>query len=479
MSSFPPVNGADESAQAVRCHFIIGHPNKPKFMIVQHGTGWEPPTLNLPAQRMEDLRPSLITREVLQKYGLRATVLRIWLTTPTYACIELEVHKTRAFGIQAVWVDLDTYTQRFEPTEHDPFVAWLREKASGSTPGQRSPWQRQGWLSEAGSWIHSQMKGLGMEPPVGIAQFKAGLERSCVLQVRSNDGDMWFKAAYQRPPGEARLTSALCKKWPEIVTTPFVVDAERNWLFMPDFRQEGGERPEPDTYPEFAAALGRLQFESLSFLDEWRELDCPDFSVNALQERRGISEELYQRVESRLGEGVNPLDEAQRAELHEAIDLLRNGCGRLAEFGIPDTLTHLDFRADNFYVYAGHCRIFDWGDVAITHPFFALAYALHLYRTADAPDLGFRHAAVIDDRLVHGMRDRYISQFSALAPPERLEEALDLACAVFPLFDFLNGASELQYFEPGGQQQLNLLHSLRQRARTLLIAARVYQSACD
>ena len=479
MNSFPPVNGAGETTQALRCHFIIGHPQEPKFMVVRHSTGWEPPTLNLPLRSMTDIRPAVITKEIMERYGLRATVLRVWLTTPTYACIELEVHKVRTFNMQAVWVDLDTYTQKFEPTEHDPFIAWLRDASSGSIPPLRSPWERKGWLSEAGSWIHEKMQDLGMPPPVGISQFKAGLQRSCVLRVRTNDGDLWFKAAYQRDPGEGRLTLALSQKWPEVVTSPLVVDAERNWLLMPDFHREGGGRPEPDTYPEFAAALGRLQFESVPFLEDWRSMGCPDFSLAAIEDPKGISETLYQQIEPRLSEGVNPLEEAELAELNPAMDMLRNGCGRLAEFGIPDTLTHLDFRADNFYVRDGTCRIFDWGDVAITHPFFALAYALHLNRTADAPELGFRQATVISDRLVQGMKDRYLAEFSELLPLERLEEALDLACAVFPLFDFLNAASELQYFEPGSPQHHNLLHSLRQRARTVIIAAGIYRSAHD
>ena len=43
----------------VTCHVIIGHPEKPKFLVIDHEEGWAPPILLHPPGPVDYLAPDL------------------------------------------------------------------------------------------------------------------------------------------------------------------------------------------------------------------------------------------------------------------------------------------------------------------------------------------------------------------------------------------------------------------------------------
>jgi hypothetical protein len=91
----------------------------------------------------------------------------------------------------------------------------------------------------------------------------------------------------------------------------------------------------------------------------------------------------------------------------------------LDSFGIPATLHHDDFHDGNLFIQKGRIIFTDWGESAVTHPFFTLVVMLRgagnsLDLETDAPELA-------------SMRDWYLSQWTDYAPLKELQPALKLA----------------------------------------------------
>jgi Phosphotransferase enzyme family len=86
---------------------------------------------------------------------------------------------------------------------------------------------------------------------------------------------------------------------------------------------------------------------------------------------------------------------------------------------IPATLHHDDFHDGNLFLHNGRVRFTDWGESAVTHPFFSLVVLLRgasnsLDLASDAPELA-------------QMRDWYLSHWTDYASPAGLQAAAYLA----------------------------------------------------
>jgi len=71
---------------------------------------------------------------------------------------------------------------------------------------------------------------------------------------------------------------------------------------------------------------------------------------------------------------------------------------------------HGDPHGGNITYHDGHYTIFDWTDGCVTHPFFDLLTFL------DPREPDFDH-----------LRDAYLAEWSAFAPPDALRQTFDLA----------------------------------------------------
>jgi aminoglycoside phosphotransferase (APT) family kinase protein len=110
-------------------------------------------------------------------------------------------------------------------------------------------------------------------------------------------------------------------------------------------------------------------------------------------------------------------DEYQRLKaLQEDFERM---CRELASFGIPATLHHDDFHDGNLFLLNGRVIFTDWGESAVTHPFFTLVVLLRgasnsLDLEPDAPELA-------------QVRDWYLSQWTDYAPLAELQRVVRLA----------------------------------------------------
>ncbi len=125
-----------------------------------------------------------------------------------------------------------------------------------------------------------------------------------------------------------------------------------------------------------------------------------DESAMLLDQPDGLSADEYQRLKA-FGPQFRQL------------------CARLASFGIPETLHHDDFHDGNIFVQDQRIIFTDWGESALTHPFFTLVVMLRgLENTLDlqpeAPE-------------VLQLRDWYLSSWTDYAPLAELQAIVGLA----------------------------------------------------
>ena len=66
------------------------------------------------------------------------------------------------------------------------------------------------------------------------------------------------------------------------------------------------------------------------------------------------------------------LTSAEYARLRALLPQYAAMCGRLADYGIPETLHHEDFHDANIFVNEGRYTFADWGESGVAHPFFTL-----------------------------------------------------------------------------------------------------------
>ena len=453
----------------VPCHCIISHPEEPKFLVIRHSNGWSPPLLQVPTDGTLMYKPAVINQGMMKKYGLRTTVLRHILSARNYHCIELELHASSPRNLQAVWVDRDNYAQfrRQDAGSDDPFEAWLRERESGAVPPLRSPWERPGWYREAEQWLTDRLVELDIQASGSIQQFKAGVPISCILRVATARGQIYFKAGYPKPPGEVRLTRLLADRWPDLVPRPLATDENRNWMVMRDFGMKKENRAKPAHYPEFARALARFQIEAADDIGAFAGISCPVMDLDFLGNATGV-EDLLKRVEPLLSGGMRALDQTEMDRLRQAISRSPTACAELGEYQIANSLAHLDYRPDNWFVEGGVCRVMDWADVVISHPFMSLCQALSFFDEHGTGEPGRADATPFDDRKKEAMIKAYLDVFRAHGSSQNLDASLEVASRVYPLLRFCFVASELQYLEDQGPHNLEVRNLLKQSARMLI-----------
>jgi len=115
-------------------------------------------------------------------------------------------------------------------------------------------------------------------------------------------------------------------------------------------------------------------------------------------------------------------------------------CARLNSAGIPAPLHHDDFHDGNLFVQGERVIFTDWGEAAITHPFFSLVVMLRgaensLGLAPDAPELA-------------QMRDWYLDPWQDYAPPGVLREAVSLAQTIGLVNRALTWRHLIRYMPP-------------------------------
>lgn len=284
---------------------------------------------------------------------------------------------------------------------------------------QLLPWDRPGWLPDAQAWIHAALAARAIRLTGDIEQFHTR-PWSTVLRAPTAEGLVYFKAAAPVLAYEPALTDFLARLRPDILPELLAIDPQQGWLLMRDsgtpLRAFIKAEKQLDRWRDILPLYTSLQKELVPHVGQVLALGVPDRRLAGLPLQ---FERLAADQPAMLIGQTDGLTADEYGRLRTLGKDLARMCAELAALGIPATLHHDDFHDGNLFVQNGQVRFTDWGESAVTHPFFTLVVLLRgagntLDLPPDAPEL----AAV---------RDWYLSQWTDYAPLAELQSAVHLA----------------------------------------------------
>lgn len=291
------------------------------------------------------------------------------------------------------------------PAELEPLLA----EATGRR-AVRQPWAHRDWLPAAESWLRAAVAAAGRSLTAPVEQCRVW-DLSCVLRAPADGGDVYLKATVAAPlfVDEVRLTVELARLFPGRVPEPVAADRERGLLALADVGPEIGWRAPVEVWEEVVRAFARLQLASLPHVPELLAAGCRDRSLGWLAGQLPVWFEA--------GTVGRFAPAAVAARLEAAVPRLVALCAELAAHGLPTTLVHGDMHLANVARGPRGLVFFDWTDAAVGHPFLDLIAVDQLGEESER------------------LRDAYLSEWAAVAPPDRLR-------SLWPLVEVLSPANQ-------------------------------------
>jgi hypothetical protein len=230
----------------------------------------------------------------------------------------------------------------------------------------RPPWFLPGWYDEMEAWVDEQLVTSGRRR-TGVIRVSRVWSISGVLQVPTDTGDVWFKAASDMFRGEAALHRALARHFPGDVPALVAVDVDRGWILMEAMEGAGDSNRAPGADAALAQRWGAVQLTSLDVLDELVAAGAPvrDADATVAGFRRAVAESPE----------LSQLTPEERAALDDVLDEVGQMVQELWGCGLPDTLSHGDLHIGNVAYDGEVLRVFDLTDCCVSHP---LLDAYHL-----------------------------------------------------------------------------------------------------
>jgi len=403
----------------VHHRLIIRHPSRPAILAVGDADG-----LRLPAFVSDDRHTAevdYINRAVRERFALLTTVLRSLRHSDPLGEVVVRVHELQAYGDGAPlpsglhWCGRDQLASRVGREDENVIAEWL---AAGALPAavDGREWTLPGWFEEVCGWVERTLAEAGVRAVHEIVQLRTW-PSSCVLFVRTEAGNFYFKAVAESIRHEGAVTAYLAQHFPGAVAGIVATKPERRWFLM---RALEGRKLEDIgdamVWERAAAGYAQLQLACVARRPDLLALGCPTRSLDALAAE--IDPLNADGTGLRLGE-PDGLSACEVERLRAWAPELRRRCQRLADYGMPLTIEHGDLWPGNFLVDDASCALIDWEDVAIGHPFISLAPLI--------VGLSMFQPHLASQEVTQRLERAYLAGFAALAPPERLRAAFRLA----------------------------------------------------
>jgi hypothetical protein len=296
------------------------------------------------------------------------------------------------------------------PPEHDP----------------RLPWTQPGWLARAGAWIEATLARLGIKRCGSITQPHVR-PWSTVLQIPTDQGNVYFKASIPALGHEAALTEALYRLRPDCITPVLATEPAQGWMLMGDagvtlrslIQAHPKEPPQDPPRLDSAENSGRwrevlsqyatLQIEMIDRVPDLLALGALDRRLSTLPNQ--YAQLLADTAILRLGQ-PGGLTEAEYAGLQALAPRVAEMCHALAYYPVPETLYHDDFHDGNIFVRDGRTLFTDWAESCVGHPFFTQTVLLR--------GIGYRFGWEPYSARLEGMRAAYLDPWLAFADRDTL-----------------------------------------------------------
>ena len=280
------------------------------------------------------------------------------------------------------------------------------------------PWQQPAWQAEAKAWIRSALDKNDLQL-IGEIKQPHIRQWSTVMTVPTNDGMLFFKASCSLLAYETVLTDYLARFRPEISPELLGIDLKRHWMLMRDagtplrhfIRSEKSIALWRDVLPLYVG----LQKEMSDHVTHLLALGVMDRRLAKLP---ALFEDLIVDKSAMLLDQEESLTAEEYARLKDFGPEFERMCEQLASFRIPETIHHDDFHDGNIFLRAGKTTFTDWGESAVTHPFFTLVV---MFRGVDN-SIGVDYSPEAEQ-----VRDMYLEQWTSYAPMGELKSIAKLA----------------------------------------------------
>jgi hypothetical protein len=281
------------------------------------------------------------------------------------------------------------------------------------------PWNKPGWLEDASRWILSQLDRVNLHLAGKIEQPHIR-PWSTVLTVPTDGGLLYFKATAPYLSYEPALTDFLFSTRPDVTPDLLAIDQMRGWMLMRDsgtpLRTFIKAEKSVDRWREIMPLYVGLQKELTHRIDDMLSLGVPDRRLDSLPE---MFSSLVGDKASLLVDQPDSITSDEYRRLQASVGEFEKMCLALNSFGIPATLHHDDFHDGNLFIQNERVIFTDWGECAITHPFFTLVVMLRGAENSLDLSPGASELAL--------MRDWYLSEWTDFAPMKELQSTVKLA----------------------------------------------------
>jgi len=282
-------------------------------------------------------------------------------------------------------------------------------------------WQQPAWQAEAKAWIRSMLSKNNLQLASGIEQPHIR-PWSTVLTVPTKDGLLYFKASASVFAHETALTDYLSRYRPEIIPELLAVDLKRHWMLMRDagtplrqfIRAEKTVARWKDVLPLYVD----LQKEMAERTTHLLALGVMDRRLAKLPE---MFENLIADESAMLLDQEESLTSEEFSRLKKSVPDFVRMCEKLASYRISETIHHDDFHDANIFVQDGKIIFTDWGESAVTHPFFTLVVMMRGIDNSIGMDFSPESEQV---------RDTYLGYWTSYASMEELRSIVKLAQSI-------------------------------------------------
>jgi hypothetical protein len=285
------------------------------------------------------------------------------------------------------------------------------------------PWTERGWQNKMEGFVGKAISHVKIKSITWI-QLRCW-PRSCVYEIRCDGIRYIFKACPPAYAIEPMVTKYLSKKYPNL-SAEVKAAGTKEECFLLSVAFNGKEVVAGDT-KSFEAAAGGLAEIQVAEANEVSKLVHLGLVVQDYQFlKNSILALLNDYSIFRVGKkGGLSLDEFN--QFKGTKEILISALSRLQAIGIPLSLEHGDFRAANILCDDSHsCRIIDWSEAVISHPFFSLAQLLDEEDHAQDPFSAVQIKAQIALAYFGPWLDAGFTQ-------AQLDDGLDLARLLMPI----------------------------------------------
>jgi Phosphotransferase enzyme family len=295
----------------------------------------------------------------------------------------------RCFGRSEVptrWLSVEGLRQNsfVDPSDYAVIQRSLAERDTLACDPAAGPFAQLGWFKNLVEWVEEVIAPRGLHLSGNFRQMNASPSFS-LIRFETEAPAVWFKAVGAPNRREFPITLTLARLFPNYLPAILAVRSAWNgWLMSEVQGTDLGDTTDSSLWEAAAAAMARVQVESIKSQQQLRRSGARDLRTKALRELVSPFMSLMGQLMGQQSKIPPPV--LSKTELKLLGEGVQDALSLVGELGIPDTIGHLDLNPGNIIVSQNGCAFLDWAEAYVGHPFFSFQYLLEHFRRTVAAD---------------------------------------------------------------------------------------------